>query len=167
MHQYVAESSHRYESLPNLQMVGVELWRGGQPQSDGFIQLKGKGIKTIVNLREEPAAVATERAIVQELGMEFVSIPLRPFDIPEDRKIDHFLDLMKDAKQHSVFVHCLHGMDRTGLMCAVYRMSAHDWTFQDSYEEMIKFGFHEAFHNLRGIVVKYASAWNKLPPGFE
>jgi len=166
MHRYLAESQTD-EKLPNLQLVADELWRGGQPHSEGFIQLKEKGVKTIVNLREEPASIAGERAIVQELGLDFVSIPLRPFDIPEDHKIEQFLELMKDAKKHKVFVHCLHGMDRTGLMCAVYRMSAHDWAFHDAYDEMIKFGFHEAFHNLRGVVLKYAGSWNKLPPGYE
>jgi len=153
--------------LPNLLMLGSELWRGGQPQYEGFIELKDKGIKTIVNLREEPNLIAEERALVRELGMEFVSIPLRPFDIPDDRNVDQFLELMVDAKNHSVFVHCLHGMDRTGIMCAVYRMSAHDWAFQDAYDEMITMGFHEYFDNLRQVVVKYATSYNKLPSGFQ
>jgi protein tyrosine/serine phosphatase len=167
MHRRVAETKHSYDTLPNLQVVGKELWRGGQPHSEGFIKLKEKGVKTIVNLREEPASIAGERAIVQELGLDFVSIPLRPFDIPEDDKVEQFLALMKEAKNHTVFVHCLHGMDRTGLMCAVYRMTAHDWSYRDAYDEMLRFGFHEAFDNLRGVVVKYANAWKKLPPDFE
>lgn len=167
MYRPVLESKQNYDSLPNLQLVCPELWRGGQPHSEGFIRLKEKGVKTIVNLREEPASIAGERAIVQELGLEYVSIPLRPFDIPEDIKVEQFLELMKEAKNHSVFVHCLHGMDRTGLMCALYRLTAHDWTFNDAYEEMLRFGFHEAFDNLRGVVIKYASTLKKIPPDFE
>ncbi|MBX3073455.1 dual specificity protein phosphatase family protein [Candidatus Obscuribacterales bacterium] len=167
MHRRVAESNFSYEHLPNLQFVGAELWRGGQPHSEGFIKLKEKGVKTIVNLREEPNLIAGERAIVQELGLDYISIPLRPFDIPDDQKVEQFLELMKEAKAHSVFVHCLHGMDRTGLMCAIYRMSAHDWTFRDAYDEMLRFGFHEAFDNLRGVVVKHAKSWNKIPHDFE
>ena len=165
MPQYVTGS--QTQILPNLRMLGTELWRGGQPHPDGFIELKNMCVKTIVNLREEPTRVAEERALVRELGLEFVSIPLRPFDIPDERSIEQFLELMIDAKRHSVFVHCLHGMDRTGLMCAVYRMKAHDWTFQAAYEEMIGLGFHETFQNLRQIVVKYANSYNKLPSGFE
>lgn len=165
MRRYLMGSQmHR---LPNLQMLGTELWRGGQPQYEGFVELKDKGVKTIVNLREEPSLIAEERALVRELGLEFVSIPLRPFDIPDHRNVDQFLELMLEAKNHSVFVHCLHGMDRTGIMCAVYRMSAHDWGFQDAYDEMIRMGFHETFDNLRQVVVKYAHGYNKLPSGFQ
>lgn len=153
--------------LPNLLMLGTELWRGGQPQYEGFIELKDKGIKTIVNLREEPSIITEERALVRELGMEFVSIPLRPFDIPDDRSVDQFLELMQDAKNHSAFVHCLHGMDRTGIICAIYRMSAHDWSFENAYQEMITMGFHETFDNLRQAVVKYANGYKKLPSGFQ
>ncbi len=151
------------EQLPNLQKVGNELWRGGQPSKDGFLRLKEKGVKTVINLREEPASIALERKLAAELGFDFVSIPLRPFDIPEARKIDEFLEIMKDVNRHSVFVHCLHGMDRTGLIVAVYRMSAHDWSFPDAYDEMLKMGFHEAFQNLKQVVVSYADLLKKLP----
>lgn len=155
--------NHDDNHLPNLQQVGSELWRGGQPSKEGFLRLKEQGIKTVINLREEPTSIASERKLAAELGFDYVSIPLRPFDIPEARKIDEFLEIMNDINRHSVFVHCLHGMDRTGLVVAVYRMSAHDWSFADAYDEMLKFGFHEAFQNLRQVVLGYANQLKKLP----
>ncbi len=151
------------DHLPNLQKVGNELWRGGQPSRDGFLRLREKGVKTLINLREEPESIAAERKLASELGFDYVSIPFRPFDIPDASKIEEFLEIMRDSNRHSVYVHCLHGMDRTGLIVAVYRMSAHDWTFSDAYEEMLKMGFHEAFENLRQVVLNYAGQLKKLP----
>lgn len=163
----VSESTGDYDDLPsNLQKIGTDIWRGAQPYKRGFQRLMQSGVKTVVNLREEQYSIDDEKKLVEELGMHYVSIPLRPFDVPEDHKIEQFLELMANAERHTVFVHCLHGMDRTGMMCAIYRMKAHDWTFEDTYEEMIKMGFHEPFTNLRQMVLKTASSLNKLPDGY-
>lgn len=149
------------ESLPNFHQLGPELWRGGQPSERGFQELKKQGIRTVVCLREEPALILQEQAQLSKLNLDFVSIPLRPFSIPEDTAVERFLELSKTANHHPIFVHCLHGMDRTGLMCALYRMHVHDWTYENAYDEMIEHGFHEAFRNLSDVALRYACAWNK------
>ena len=49
-----------------------------------------------------------------------------------------------------VFVHCLHGADRTGTMCAAYRVVVDGWTKQQAIDEMTKggYGFHPVWANL-------------------
>jgi len=151
------------EYLPNFHQLGAELWRGGQPSERGFKELKKQGIRTVVCLREEPSLILQEQELLYKLNIDFVSIPLRPFSIPEDSAVERFLDLSKATQHHPIFVHCLHGMDRTGLMCALYRMHVHDWSYENAYDEMIERGFHEAFRNLSDVAVRYACAWQKHP----
>ena len=148
--------------LPNLQTVSFQLLRGGQPTERGFELLKEHGIKTIVNFREEESSIKNEMEIVRNLSLDFVSIPLRPFDIPESGCIEKFLEISEDQASHPVFAHCLHGMDRTGLMVGAYRLKVSNWTFEDTVAEMLKYGFHTAFTNLSEPLKQYAKALGKL-----
>jgi hypothetical protein len=49
-----------------------------------------------------------------------------------------------------VLVHCHHGADRTGTMCALYRIAIQGWTKEDAIQEMVQggYGFHEMWINL-------------------
>ncbi|MBX9691790.1 MAG: tyrosine-protein phosphatase [Cyanobacteria bacterium] len=154
------------EELPHLIEVTNSLWRGGQPTHTGLRQLKSRGIRTIINLREEHLSISQEAALAKELSLEYISLPLRPFDVPSQDSIERFLAVVENDRYHPVFVHCLHGMDRTGLMVALYRLKVQDWSFEPAYEEMLQLGFHEAFVNLRSVVIESAIAWGKLPMDF-
>ena len=54
-----------------------------------------------------------------------------------------------------MFVHCQHGADRTGVMCAAYRVVVDGWTKQQAIDEMTQGGFN--FH----------SVWSNLPEFIE
>ena len=60
--------------------VGDDLYIGGQPTEKALRDLRAKGVTTIVNLRmpEEMARVGfDEAALVKELGIKYVYIPMR------------------------------------------------------------------------------------------
>ncbi|MCP4369159.1 MAG: dual specificity protein phosphatase family protein [Deltaproteobacteria bacterium] len=44
-------------------------------------------------------------------------------------------------------VRCQHGADRTGTMCALYRVAVQGWTKEEAIREMTEggFGFHEVW----------------------
>jgi tyrosine-protein phosphatase SIW14 len=48
---------------------------------------------------------------------------------------------MDDPANHPVLVHCTAGRDRTGAMCAVFRMEFDRWRPDDALAEMREFGF--------------------------
>ena len=150
------------EDLPNLQTVDARVVRGGQPTENGLVILKEHGIKTVVNLREEMSAIAFEESLSKQIGLDFISIPLRPFEIPDDKALELFLEVSQNKDKQPIFVHCLHGMDRTGLMMALYRMKVSDWSYEEAINEMLEFGFHVAFTNLSNPLKKYARALGKL-----
>jgi uncharacterized protein (TIGR01244 family) len=90
--------------------VGDDMFIGGQPTEKALRELKGKGVTTVVNLRmpEEMARVGfDEAALVQELGMKYVHIPMRgTADHPYGPKgLDTFAAAMASADR-KVLLHC-------------------------------------------------------------
>jgi protein tyrosine/serine phosphatase len=129
-----------YPGLPNLYKISPELYRGAQPLEKGYSQLKILGIKTIVNLRslhDEGGSIASE-------GLAYVRIPFEPWENPENPEIIKFLKIATDLTRQPVFIHCQHGSDRTGVMCAVYRIIIQGWSKEEAVQEMKEggFGFH-------------------------
>ena len=72
--------------LPYFGTVSTQLYRGAQPEDSGFAELKKLGIGIVVNLRHEPDEIARERGLVEQQGMQYVSIPWRGKAGSEDRR---------------------------------------------------------------------------------
>jgi protein tyrosine phosphatase (PTP) superfamily phosphohydrolase (DUF442 family) len=133
--------------LPNLCKVSDCLYRGAQPEAEGYPQLKKLGIRTVISLR----SLHGEAEQVTKVGMQYRSIPMEPIH-PEDEDIVAFLKIVSDKKLTPVFVHCQHGSDRTGMLVAAYRIFIDGWTKEQAIEEMSEgeTGFHAGFQNLLG-----------------
>ncbi|RME25421.1 MAG: protein-tyrosine-phosphatase, partial [Deltaproteobacteria bacterium] len=135
--------------LPNLHRVSTGLFRGAQPEPQGFRSLVKMGIKTVVNLRQ----LHSDRDEMDEAGvaddLDYVHIRFNPFH-PEDEDVVEFLKVIADPAKRPVFVHCRHGADRTGMMVAIYRIVFQGWTKKQAIEEMTTggFGFHGIWKNL-------------------
>lgn len=130
------------DDLSNFHKVGPKLYRGGQPLGDGFFKLKRLGIKTVLNLR----VVDTDIFHVEATGLNYIHISFRPH-LPRDSDVIAFLQVMKDEANTPVYLHCYHGSDRTGMLCAIYRIFFDGWNKNRALQEMIhgEFGFHEFF----------------------
>jgi protein tyrosine phosphatase (PTP) superfamily phosphohydrolase (DUF442 family) len=131
----------KVSGLPNFGEVTEHLYRGGQPTSAGLEKLKELGIEIIVNFRDEPQKIESERQRVQRLGMRYVSIPWRGKDDPNDSQVAAFLHLLRENAGEKVFVHCRRGSERTGVMVAAFRISEQGWTSAQALQEMEAFGF--------------------------
>ena len=61
-----------------------------------------------------------------------------------------FLKVATDPKRQPVFVHCQHGADRTGTMCAIYRLVEQGWSKDEAIREITDggYGFHSVWQNL-------------------
>jgi protein tyrosine/serine phosphatase len=131
--------------LPNFHRVTQQLYRGAQPTADGMKQFKEIGIKTIIDLR----AIHSDRDEIGDLGFSYEHISMKAWH-PEDEDVVKFLKIATDPKMTPVFVHCQHGADRTGTMCAIYRVAVCGWSKADAVREMTEggFGFHEVWGNL-------------------
>lgn len=151
--------------LPNLRMVSGRLLRGGQPSDSGLQLLKQAGVKTVIDLRaEEPKLVEHERKAAERLGMKFIAIPMYTFDTPDNKQFQQFLTAVANADNGPVYVHCLHGRDRTGTMIGAYRIMFENWTFDNAFKEMMVCGFRPGLANLtRGLHDLAVSKGDKSP----
>lgn len=135
----------RMKGVPNLHKVSDHLYRSAQPTAEGMRNLKKMGMETIVSLR----SFHTDREKIGNTGLAYEHIYMKAWH-PEEEEIVRFLQIVTNTKRSPVLVHCQHGADRTGTMCAIYRMAVQGWTQEEALKEMAEggFGFHEAWVNL-------------------
>ena len=135
----------KLEGAPNLHRVTDNLYRGAQPTTAGMRNLKKMGIKTIVNLR----SFHSDRDEIGDTGLAYEHLHVKAW-YPEKKEAVRFLQIVMDKERGPVFVHCQHGADRTGIMCAIYRVAVCGWTKQQAIVEMTKggFGYHVIWKNL-------------------
>lgn len=122
--------------LSNLHLVTTNLYRGAQPTAKGMIELKALGVKTVINLR----SFHSDRDEVSSTGLKRVRFTTQPWD-SDDKDVIAFLKVMADTNNLPAMIHCQRGADRTGLMCAMYRVVFCGWEKKEAIEEMRKGGF--------------------------
>ena len=127
-------------SIKNFGQMDERFFRGGQPKEEEYKELAALGIKTVIDLREDPEEY--EKRNVEALGMRYVNIPMIAKKYPESTQVEQFLKLVDDPETGKFFVHCAGGRHRTGVMGAVYRFNHYKWDFEQVYSEMKKFDFY-------------------------
>jgi len=110
-----------------FQQVGPQLYRGGQPTAAHLLALRALGVHTIINLRDTPGAVATERADAERLGLRFLNFPFSGLSNPDPKQLREINAALIDPTNGSVYVHCREGRDRTSLVVALYRVWHDGW----------------------------------------
>lgn len=133
------------EGLPNLHKVSDDLYRSAQPTALGMQNLTNLGIKTVINLR----TFHSDEGEMAGVPINRVHIWMKTWHA-EREDVLRFLQIVTVPTNTPVLVHCQHGADRTGLMCAMYRIVVQGWSKEDALQEMTKgdFGFHEMWSNL-------------------
>lgn len=131
--------------LPNLARVDDNLWRGGKPDGVGFATLKTMGVRTVVDL----GLYFFEVDNLNDRQLAYEHIPFYTWT-PRDADVARFLRIATSKSRGPVYVHCRKGADRTGLMCAVYRVVVSGWTKQQAIDEMTRggFGFDPQYQHL-------------------
>ena len=127
-------------TIKNFGQMDERFFRGAQPKEGDYQQLANLGIKTVIDLQNEPTGY--EKQSVEALGMKYVNIPMSDKDYPETAKIDQFLKLVDDPATGKFYVHCAGGRHRTGVMGAVYRFNNYHWNYDQVYAEMKKYDFY-------------------------
>ncbi len=133
------------EGVHNLFLVAPGLYRCAQPDAVAMGQLDRFGIRTVINLRvlhgDGSETVGTD------LTREELSV--KPWHI-EDEDVIRVLRLASDPTKAPVLIHCHHGSDRTGLMCAMYRLVVQGWSKDEAIREMVDggYGFWKGWTNI-------------------
>jgi len=90
--------------------VGDDVFIGGQPTERALRELRAQGVTTVINLRSPPEMARVsfdEAALVKELGMEYVYLPMRGTqELPySPAAVKSFADAMSNARG-KVLLHC-------------------------------------------------------------
>ena len=132
------------KGLSNFAKISETLYRGAQPDKEGFSELKKIGVKTVINLRSSHS----DKSMMKGLGLRYLEIPIRAGDVSEENVIK-FLKTVTNSENGVIFVHCQHGSDRTGMMIGAYRMYVQGWSREDAIAELANFGFHEIYKSIK------------------
>ena len=118
--------------------------RGAQPEGRDYADLAALGIKTVINLTSDDAQT-NEGSMVERANMTYVEIPMTTHEPPTAVQLAQFLGIVNDPANQPVYVHCVGGRHRTGVMTAVYRMTADSWTPDQAFKEMKQYEFGADF----------------------
>ncbi len=114
------------------------IYRG--PRLNDLNQLKSFKVRTILDLENNTDAVNQEEAVAKRLGIEVINIPMSDITRPKPADLVKAVEIMEDPGLQPVYVHCLHGRDRTGLAVAAYRVLHDGWSLDRAYREAIDNG---------------------------
>ncbi len=134
------------EKIKNLGNPKEGIYRGAQPDEEGFKVLKAMGVKTVINFRYEPELVTKEKKTVESLGINYVSIAWNGLGQPTKQDAEKFIQLVNNPANQPVFFHCRRGAERTGVMWACYRVAVDDWDPVKAHEEMKQYKFRSFWY---------------------
>ena len=129
--------------IDNFGQVNDRYYRGARPQGDDFRALATLGVKTLIDLAEE--GDQSEEANAKTAGMHFVRIPMSTRKAPSAETVAQFLALVNDPANQPVYVHCIGGRHRTGVMTAIYRMNVDGWNSARAWTEVKQYKYGAEF----------------------
>lgn len=131
--------------IDNFAKVNDTYYRGGQPEDEDYADLAKLGVKTVINLIGDDELDEEEQRYVEARGMRFVSIPMLTRKNPTPEQLERFLSIVNDPESQPVYVHCVGGRHRTGVMTAIYRMTRDGISGDAAFKEMKQFKYGPDF----------------------
>lgn len=134
--------------LKNFYRIGDGVYRSDQPTAACFKALEKFGIKEVLNLRnfhnDNREAQGTQ-IILHRLRTRASRIRLTA--------LINALRIIRNRKG-PILIHCWHGSDRTGAICAMYRIIFQHIDKDTAIHEMVEgeFGFHMIFDDIIDVI---------------
>lgn len=149
------EASHapvpvQVEDARRCYKLSADLYRSGQPDDDGFATLERLGLQSVLNLRE----YHDDEDEAEDTKLKLYRIKLAAGKITRDDLMACLLVIDKAPKP--ILIHCWHGSDRTGVVCAAYRIVMQDWTPEKAVAEFTedRFGHHKSYYKNLSKLIK-------------
>ena len=130
--------------IDNFGRVDPTYFRGAQPEGRDYADLAALGVKTIINLTSDDAQ-ANEQAMAGQAGLKYLQIPMTTHEPPTAAQLAEFMKIVNDPASQPVYVHCVGGRHRTGVMTAAYRITQDGWTADQAFQEMKQYKFGADF----------------------
>jgi len=131
-----AQWAQSVEPHYNLYQISPTLYRSALPDEEAAALLGQLHIKTVVNFLPEPDAQWLKAPQINQ-----VQLPMRTVHVDDAEVISALRAIQEGEAKGPVLIHCKHGLDRTGLVSAMYRVVVQGWSKQDAVAEMTQGGF--------------------------
>ena len=123
--------------------------------------LNRMGVRTLLDLRSKYDHTDEIGVEAERLGLRYYWLPMGVWDPPPDEKTEEFISVVTDDHFSPFFVFCQDGVNRTGMMTAIYRIHHDKWAVESALNEMDEVGFSPYYWSLRNYVWVY---YRKLHP---
>ncbi|HJQ25441.1 MAG TPA: tyrosine-protein phosphatase [Blastocatellia bacterium] len=127
-------------TIKNFGQMDAHFYRGAQPKPEDYQALASLGVKTIIDLRDDPTDY--EKPDAEAAGIHYINIPMSDKQKPPAEQVEQFIQIAKDSSSWPFYVHCVGGRHRTGLIGAVYRYNNYGWDFDTVYHEMKNYDYY-------------------------
>ncbi len=132
------------------------LYRGARPdytKDDVLKEFKEKNIKLVIDFRNKKTSskedMDAEKETFEKNGITYINFPMESGDVPDETKYAEFQKIINEHKQKgSIFIHCKSGIDRTGVMSAMYQMKNNIKDKKQAYETMKDCGYN-IYHQMK------------------
>lgn len=147
------------EAFPkNFRRITDQIYGGGAPSPEFLSFFKNSlGGKTVLSL---DAGVSDEiEPFIERLRLNHITLSLSSHDPTLNSNLLQLLNLIKDDflnKNQPLYIHCIHGRDRTGLMVAFFEILKKHKTYEEALKNVKKYGYG------KGAAKNTLSLWNKI-----
>jgi protein tyrosine phosphatase (PTP) superfamily phosphohydrolase (DUF442 family) len=142
----VTEDSNAFQAVSgvaNACQILPHVITGGQPNAAQLRALKEAGGDIVLDLRDSmESRVVDEPALVRELGMEYINVPVRAGAL-DDSTLERILEVLRSARDRTVFLHCGSG-NRVGGALIPYLMLDEEMEEEDAVDQAMRVGLRSA-----------------------
>jgi protein tyrosine phosphatase (PTP) superfamily phosphohydrolase (DUF442 family) len=107
-------------TIRNFVPISERIGTSGQPSEAQLALIREAGFETLINLLPVDREATNEPALVEQLGMEYVNIPVL-WHNPTVANLRDFFRIMDSRTERRVFVHCQVNM-RVSAFMYLYRI---------------------------------------------
>jgi protein tyrosine phosphatase (PTP) superfamily phosphohydrolase (DUF442 family) len=124
------------EDARNFLRLSESLISSGMPTAGQLAEAAGTGTQVVVNLAlpSSEGALVDEGALVESLGMKYISIPVE-WERPTRENLLDFFHAMDAHRGQSVYVHCQANY-RAAAFIALYRVNSLGWKKENALADL-------------------------------
>jgi uncharacterized protein (TIGR01244 family) len=124
------------QDIYNFKQITDHIITAGQPTEEQLRAAAAEGFETVINLAtfSKGYSLPDEAALVQELGMRYIAIPVEWGD-PQKSDFAAFEEAMHTAVHHKTLIHCAANY-RVTAFYSLYAMKHQGWTADQADELM-------------------------------
>jgi protein tyrosine phosphatase (PTP) superfamily phosphohydrolase (DUF442 family) len=96
------------EDISNFRWLSDRIATAGQPTLEQYATIAVAGYQVVINLalKDSPNAIADEAKIANDLGLEYIHLPVE-WDAPTLGDFQLFVNVLDTRLEQKIFIHCV------------------------------------------------------------